>query len=67
MILTASSVRPLPVNSRRVMCPKEELYEFTVPDRTFFPGDLDSLGMPGCSGTYLSVGWREINADGPRE
>ena len=39
------------------MCPKEELYEFTVPDRTFLPGDLDSLGMPGRSGTYLSIGY----------
>jgi len=56
MILTASPIRSLPVNSRRIMRPEEELYELAIPDRTLFPSDFDGLGMPGRSGTYLSVG-----------
>jgi hypothetical protein len=47
--LTAPPIRSLPINGRRVMRPKEELDEFSVPDRTGLPGHLDGFGVPGVS------------------
>jgi len=53
--LTSTPVRSLPVQSSRIVCPIEELYELAIPDRAFLVRKLDRLGVAGRSTAYFAV------------